>query len=92
MAAATETPVSTLDTAGEGGAWGMALLATYAAQSNKAGRQAQESLAEFLDRVFARSVGSATQPDPRDVEGFRAYFARYIRGLSVERAAVEALE
>lgn len=92
MAAATETPVSTLDTAGEGGAWGMALLATYAAQSNKAGRQAQESLAEFLDRIFARSVGSATQPDPRDVEGFRAYFARYIRGLSVERAAVEALE
>ena len=76
MAAATGTPVSVLDTAGEGGAWGMALLAAYLVREDR-GR----SLADFLDEVFADSIGSAVEPDPRDAKGFDAFFDRYTRGI-----------
>ena len=86
MAAATGTPVSVLDTAGEGGAWGMALLAAYLVREDR-GR----SLAGFLDEVFADSIGSAVEPDPRDAKGFDAFFDRYTRGLAIEAAAVENL-
>ncbi len=87
MAAATRTPVSLLDTAGEGGAWGMALLAAYA------GRQERNvSLQDYLDVVFAGSVGEALRPDEEDVRGFDAYFKRYHAGLAIEQAAVDALE
>ncbi len=86
MAAATGAPVSTLDTAGEGGAWGMSLLVSYMAHENK-----QKSLSEFLKPVFADSMGAAVQPASADVSGFNQFFKRYHQGLSIERAAVDAL-
>jgi sugar (pentulose or hexulose) kinase len=86
MAAATKAAVRVLDTAGEGGAWGMALLAAYTARSDK-----NRSLAEFLEAAFAGSMGKAVEPDPDDVKGFEAYFTRYTKGLPIESAAVENL-
>lgn len=86
MAAATGAPVSVLATAGEGGAWGIALLASYRMRANR-----DQSLPEFLAPVFAGSMGVAVQPDPQDVEGFNRFFERYHKGLVIERAAVEAL-
>lgn len=86
MAAATGTPVSILETAGEGGAWGIALLASYMVRENR-----DESLSEFLNRVFAGSMGEAVPPDPEDVAGFEEFFERYHKGLAIERAAVEFL-
>ncbi|MDC7232893.1 MAG: FGGY-family carbohydrate kinase [Spirochaetales bacterium] len=85
MAAATETPVSILETAGEGGAWGIALLAAFASEKDTG------TLPEFLEQIFAGSSGAATAPLKEDVEGFRAFFDRYHKGLPIERAAVENL-
>jgi sugar (pentulose or hexulose) kinase len=87
MAAATNTTVSLLETAGEGGAWGMALLGAYATRAEKS-----QSLPDFLDQVFAGSRGVAVEPDPSDVNGFQAFFERYTAGLPIERAAVENLQ
>lgn len=86
MAAATDTAVSTLETAGEGGAWGMALLANYMLQKDQT-----QTLPDFLEQVFANSMGQAVQPDAADVAGFDRYFERYQQGLKIERAAVESL-
>ena len=86
MAAATNTPVSVLETAGEGGAWGIALLASYMVRD-----YSNESLPIFLGRVFAGSIGKAVKPDPSDVKGFQIFFDRYHRGLAIEQAAVENL-
>jgi sugar (pentulose or hexulose) kinase len=84
MAAATGAPVSILETAGEGGAWGIALLASFMVNS-------KETLPEFLKQVFSESMGDAVQPDPSDVAGFNQFFERYHKGLAIERAAVESL-
>ncbi len=86
MAAATKTPVSIIASAGEGGAWGMALLAAYALRQDRA-----TSLADYLDRALAGSVGAAFKPDPADMAGFDAFYARYHAGLAIERAAVDVL-
>lgn len=87
LAAAIDTPVSVMETAGEGGAWGIALLASY--MQNK---EENETLDEFLkNKVFAGSVAERVEPDKKDVEGFEAYIARYKEGLSIERAAVNSL-
>ncbi len=86
MAAATNTPVSVLKTAGEGGPWGMALLAAYMVRSDRS-----RDLPTFLEGVFGSDQGEAVQPDPTDVEGFNEYFRRYTAALPVERAAVETL-
>ncbi|MDA3834238.1 MAG: FGGY-family carbohydrate kinase [Spirochaetales bacterium] len=86
MAAATNIPVSLLDTAGEGGSWGMALLAAYMIRSERS-----EKLPEFLDAVFAESISSAVQPQPEDVEGFNTFFERYHKGLPIEALAVRTL-
>jgi sugar (pentulose or hexulose) kinase len=84
MAAATNAPVSVLSTAGEGGAWGIALLAEYAADP-------KGTLPEFLREVFVDSLSEPVQPDPAEVAGFNRFFERYHRGLAIERAAVESL-
>jgi len=86
MAAATNAPVSTLETAGEGGAWGIALLASYMVQKKDG-----ETLPEFLKPIFAGSMGEAVKPDPKDVAGFNEFFERYHKGLAIEQAAVESL-
>ncbi|MFT3888027.1 MAG: FGGY-family carbohydrate kinase [Arachnia sp.] len=85
LAAAMDTPVSVGDLAGEGGAWGMALLAQYL-------RAGEGSLAEWLAaEVFAGADVVTVAPDAADVEGFNRFMERYRAGLAVERAAVDAL-
>jgi sugar (pentulose or hexulose) kinase len=86
MAAALNVPVSLPAMAGEGGAWGMALLAAYMVRED-----ARQSLPDFLDERIASSIGEPFPPDPRDAEGFRQFFARHKRGLAVEAEAVKAL-
>ena len=87
MAAACNAPVTCMETAGEGGPYGMALLASYLL--NKDGG---ERLEDFLaNRVFAGAAGSTIQPDPALAEGFNTYIRRYQALLQVERAAVDAL-
>jgi len=87
MAAAMNAPVSVMDTAGEGGAWGMALLAAY--MLRKAGN---ESLDAFLaQKVFAGQRGTTIAPDPKDVAGFAAFMEHYRKGLAIEKAAVKGL-
>jgi sugar (pentulose or hexulose) kinase len=86
LAAALGVPVSIPATAGEGGAWGMAVLAAYLLRADT-----KQALPDFLDQHIAKSVGKPLAPDPRDVEGFAAFFARHERGLAIERAAVAAL-
>jgi len=85
MAAACNAPVTCMETAGEGGPYGMALLAAY--MVNKA---EGETLEEYLsNRVFAGVTGTTLAPEPADVEGFDAYIRRFRAMLAVERAAVE---
>ena len=86
MAAALNVPVSIPETAGEGGAWGMALLAAYLLRSDAA-----LSLSDYIDTRIAQRIGNPVEPDPRDVQGFAEFFIRHTRALAVERAAVEAL-
>jgi sugar (pentulose or hexulose) kinase len=87
MAAAMNVPVSVMETAGEGGAWGMALLASFMLHG-----QAGESLEGYLaDKVFAGEKGATIAPDPKDVAGFAAFMERYKKGLVIERAAVRGL-
>ncbi|HRV93891.1 MAG TPA: FGGY-family carbohydrate kinase [Anaerolineae bacterium] len=88
MAAAMNVPVSVMETAGEGGAWGIALLAAYMLQKAE-----DEPLAAYLtNKVFAGEDSTTIAPDQRDVDGFAAFMARYQEGLVIERAAVEALK
>jgi len=90
LAAALNAPVAVGDTASEGGAWGIAVLAAYK-RAVDAGRPAS-GLPEYLDRtVFAGAVIDVAEPDPADVAGFAAYLDRYRAGLAVEAAAVTAL-
>ncbi|MDE6212702.1 MAG: FGGY-family carbohydrate kinase [Lachnospiraceae bacterium] len=87
LAAAMNAPVSVMETAGEGGAWGIALLASY--MINKG---ADESLAAFLDsKVFAGQKGEKMEPKAADVEGFNKFMKVYSAGLAIERAAVESI-
>ena len=86
LAAALNSPISVMETAGEGGAWGIALLAAFAT-----GNDGGLSLADWLDtRVFAGDGGSEIVPTPDDVAGFNRYIERYKAGLPIEHAAVEA--
>lgn len=87
MAAAMNTPVTVMETAGEGGAWGIALLASY--MLNRANG---ESLDDYLDnKIFAGEKGDTIAPDAKDVAGFDEFIARYRKGLPIERAAIDYL-
>jgi sugar (pentulose or hexulose) kinase len=87
LAAAMNTPVSVMDTAGEGGAWGIALLADYMLRKNE-----DETLEDYLSkRVFADKTGVRMEPDKKDVEGFEQFMKLYKAGLAIERAAVTVL-
>ncbi|WP_317967957.1 FGGY-family carbohydrate kinase [Paenibacillus sp. CCS19] len=87
MAGALNVPVSVMETAGEGGAWGIALLASYLINKSD-----NETLEEYLSsRVFAGQSGETIAPDAKDVEGYEVFMERYKRGLAIERAAVENL-
>ena len=83
MAGALNVPVAVLETAGEGGPWGMALLAMY-----RKGKAEHETLESYLaEKVFGKTSGSCVQPESETVEGFRQFIARYKQGLAVERLA-----
>lgn len=85
LAAAINSPISVMETAGEGGAWGIALLASYLVNSKK-----KQSLPEFLDEtVFAGNSGVQVNPTAEDVAGFNAYIENYKAGLAIEQAAVQ---
>ena len=85
MAAALHVPVAVMETAGEGGAWGIALLAAYLVQ-----KQEGQSLEDYLNtRVFAGNRGWVVEPDPADQAGFDAFLNRYAAGLAIQQAAVE---
>lgn len=84
LAAAINSPISTMETAGEGGAWGIALLASYMAN-----RAEGQTLADFLDQqVFAGEVGEEIAPIPEEVEAFNRFTQDYIAGLPIEKAAI----
>lgn len=90
LAAALKAPVSVADTASEGGPWGAAVLAAYAA--SRASSSELTTLDEFLhERVFRGSSMHVVEPHPDDVAGFAAYLDRYRAGLAVETAATQAL-
>ena len=85
LAAALNSPISVMETAGEGGAWGIALLASYLV-NNGGGLK----LPDFLDKVvFAGNTGVEIAPDPADIKGFETYLANYKAAFPIERAAVE---
>ena len=87
LAGAINTPVSVMETAGEGGAWGIAVLASYLVNKEEG-----ESLEDYLNnKVFAGQEGEEVLPDERDVQGFDEFMVRYKEGLAIERAAVEHL-
>lgn len=87
LAGAINAPVSVMETAGEGGAWGIAVLASYLVNKEEG-----ESLEDYLNnKVFAGQEGEEVLPDERDVQGFDEFMVRYKEGLAIERAAVEHL-
>jgi sugar (pentulose or hexulose) kinase len=88
MAAAMNVPVSVMETAGEGGAWGIALLASYMLH-----KEEKEPLEAYLTKnVFAADNSTTIAPDRRDVDGFAVFMERYKEGLPIERTAVAALK
>ncbi|MEC0168348.1 FGGY-family carbohydrate kinase [Paenibacillus graminis] len=87
VAAALNVPVSVMATAGEGGAWGMAILAAYMTNKGQ-----QEPLDDFLeDKVFKDAEGQEIHPDSSDIAGFELFMERYSKGLAIEQAAVDHL-
>ena len=88
MAAAMGVPVSVMETAGEGGAWGIAVLASYMLHKTE-----NEPLEAYLSqRVFSAQGGTTIAPDSQDVVGFVAFMERYKKGLAIERTAVDRLK
>lgn len=86
LAGAIDTPVYVMETAGEGGAWGIALLADYLVHQEEG-----ESLTAYLDqKVFQNAEGSGMDPVPEDVAGYEKFMEAYTKGLAIERAAVDA--
>ena len=87
LAAAIHAPVSVMETAGEGGPWGMAILASYAD-----GKKEGEDLETFLNRkIFADAKGTTVEPSVDAAKGFDDFMKTYTAGLKIERAAVEVL-
>lgn len=86
LAAALNSPISVMETAGEGGAWGIALLAKYAVDNAD-----KLNLADYLDkRVFAGNNGTSIAPTAKEVDGFNTYIETYKAGLDIEKSAVAA--
>ena len=86
MAAAMKCTVSAMETAGEGGPWGMAILAAYCANG------AKTALPDFLNKeVFGSCKTVSAKPEKDISESFEIFFERYMKGLAIEKAAVENL-
>ena len=87
LAAAIHAPVTVMETAGEGGAWGIALLADFLVH-----REQNQSLEDYLDQqVFNGMVQSTLNPDPEDEKGFDAYMKRFVQCIPAETAAVREM-
>ena len=87
MADAMNAPVSVMETAGEGGAWGIAILAAFVVNKGSL------TLPEYLDdKVFKGAEGSTIAPTPDDVKGFEAFMERYKAGIAIEKCAVDNLK
>ena len=85
MSAAIGEPVTVMATAGEGGAWGIALLALYAAKEDKS------TLAEFLQKdIFGGEEGESVMADKSEIDGMNAFMDAFKKSMPVERAAVES--
>ena len=83
LASAINSPISVMETAGEGGAWGIALLGAFMIENTD-----HASLADYLDtRVFAGNTGIEIPPIPEEVDGFNAYIENYKKCLPIEEAA-----
>ena len=88
VADATNVPIAVMETAGEGVAWGIALLASY--MINK---EDNETLDDFLDnKVFKDGSCEVISPEAKDVEGFEKFIELYKEGLAIEKAAVENMK
>lgn len=86
MAAGMNAPITVMDTASEGGAWGIAILAAFMKEKKDG-----EPLSSYLnDKIFAGQTGTTWNPDPEDVKGFEAFLEEYKKLLPVEKAAVAA--
>jgi len=80
-------PITTMETAGEGGPWGMALLASFMHR-----KDAGETLEDYItQRVFANAVSTCANPNPAGVAGFAAYLERYKASLNAQRAAANLI-
>lgn len=87
MADAMNAPVSVMETAGEGGAWGIAILAAFVVNKGSL------TLPQYLDdKVFKGAEGSTIAPTPDDVKGFEAFMERYKAGIAIEKCAVDNLK
>lgn len=85
LAAAINSPISVMETAGEGGAWGIAILASYLIHNKE-----QRTLADFLEKqVFNGNIGVEIKPTAEDVAGFNTYIKAYQEGLAIEQSATE---
>ncbi len=88
LAAAVNTPVTVMDTASEGGAWGIAVLAAYLADKREG-----EKLEDYLEqRIFSEMSGTTLEATPEEVEGFETFIERYKKGLDIERSAIKAMD
>lgn len=86
MAAGMNAPITVMDTASEGGAWGIAILAAFMKEKKDG-----ETLSSYLnDKIFAGQTGTTLNPDPEDVKGFDAFLEEYKKLLPAEKAAVAA--
>ena len=86
MSAATGGPITVMETAGEGGAWGMAVLALYMKYAG------DMSLSEFLnDKIFAGQKGSTIKASEEEIKGFDKFMESFKKSLDVERAAIKAI-
>ena len=87
LAAAMGAPVTVMDTASEGGPWGIAILAAYMLEKEEG-----ESLSDYLNnRIFAGQTGTTITPKAEDVEGFDAFVKKYLKTIPAEKAAVEGM-
>ena len=88
LAAAVGAPVTVMDTASEGGAWGIALLAAYLADKKDG-----EKLEDFLDnRIFKELSGETIEPAKEEIDGFDAFMDHYKAGLEIEKSAIEHMK
>lgn len=98
LAAAINSPISVMETAGEGGAWGIALLAAYLVHCNETIKKSKPTtpdsmlpLADWLDEyVFAGDTGIEISPTADEVAGFNAYMDNYKKALAIEKTAIES--